>query len=345
MDELTEKLQQLEQTVRRRKRERQQAEADRVHQLSLFEETLPKPNGQPRFPTLFTRLPIFKPVRYRETLDTDWKEGQRIETNWGSVTRFGPGLNCYDEDVLIAIYHLCRQKRLRGPGNRMPVPILSQVQRPGEDATVEASIESVEVLIGETTAVQIGRFLGKDRNGRVAGTHLQQIRESIHRLSLTRLFIKGGPIKARRSTSFFEITDIGESDEAAPKAPNEYNPETDYRGKILFQFSPIALLLLEQYTYINMNVRLELGMIGKAVHKFLSSQPRKYEIRLDKLQDIIGADHIPRKRFKYELNKELEIMQMDGWLESYEFIANADKKAPETGMSYKLKTTRPAANA
>lgn len=279
------------------------------HQLTLFEELLPSPSGNPQYPTLFTRCPVFAPVKERKSLDTDWENGHVIETSWGRIVRYGPGLDCTDEDVLIAIYHLCQQKRLKGPRKDMPVPVLRVVtDRFGERQ--EGYDEEVEVLAGTITAYQVCKFLGRvDRNGKVDGNQLKVTRQSIKRLVLTKLFIVNSNYEKEGTVSFFD-----------------YIGDQDYRGELFIQFHPVVVRLLKEYTYIDINIRRHLADVGKAVHKFLSSQPRQYEIGLEKLKTAIGYPR-PMKKFKGALIAEMDKLVELGWLKYYE-VSGTGRRIP-----------------
>lgn len=297
MKESTELKAQLE-TLANKAKARKRKAAQPTTQLGLpFVELLaPETGSTTRYPTLLTRIPIFSAIRDRSKLDTDWVHGDRIETPWGAITRFGPGIDIFDEDTLIALLRLCAQKRLTGARRAMPVPAL-RVIRSGEamNEDDQSADEKITVISGTVTATEINNFLGRG----LGGTNLAATRASVRRLALTQCLFENEQLEKEGVTKFFD-----------------YAGDRDFRGMIQIQFSPAMTQLLQSYTYLDLNIRRNLTDTGKAIHKFLSAQPKAYEIGLDKLRAIIRFTGEP-KEFRRTLSQILEQLIDMGWLASY----------------------------
>jgi hypothetical protein len=281
-------------------------------QLDLpIEELLPVETGQSKYPTLLTRVPLFSPVANRTVLDTDWIKGEVYATPWGSIRRIGPGLDIYDEDTLIALFRLCRSRKLHGKREALPIPALRVVDDEHGERR-EGGQEEASVYIGTTTAYAVNRFLGRDTGGK----DLRACRESIQRLGVTSLFFHKSDLHKEGKTGFFD-----------------YIGDDNCHGEITIQFRPAMYRLMESnYTYIDIAVRRQLSDVGKSVHKFLSSQPQEYAISLDKLMAVVryAGDSKEFKRVLMGTTKkigQLEKMKRLEWIKSYE-ISGTGRKTP-----------------
>lgn len=114
-------------------------------------------NNEARLPQRLATLPFFRPVKNRSLFDTDVNHGERVTTQWGYVIRFGPGLNLFDEDTLLAMFNLCA------------VRLLCYQQEHDHPVTIHA---------GYLTPTEINRFLGRD----LSDDTLKETRQSIRRL-------------------------------------------------------------------------------------------------------------------------------------------------------------------
>ena len=96
---------------------------------------------------------------------------------------------------------------------------------------------------------------------------------------------------------------------------------------LYIQFSPIMATWLESaYTYIDWNLRKQLRSdVGKAVHRFLSGQPRQYSIGCKKLQATIGHSG-PYKHFMADLREALAQLTEAGWIQASEIEGNGRKQ-------------------
>lgn len=255
------------------------------------------PNNE--FPTLLTRLPIFVPgraARQKENLDQDL--ALPFETSWGAGRKFGPPLSVYDEDTLMALGRL-RQNALEGKPSKLPKPVSSK-QLGSDD---EVLVHVVYCMISD-----IEEMCGTSKGGRNRALRLASIR----RLAGTR-------IELTRKTS------AGEAGTTINLLDVNWHEYED-NSRLYIQFSPqVADWLISAYTYIDWSVRQELSNdVGKAVHRFLSSQPRTYSIMAKKLQETIGHTST-YKEFMRDLRLSLTQLADLGWLEAFELSGNGRK--------------------
>lgn len=256
-------------------------------------------------PTFFTRVPLFAPgfSRSQRALIEDAR--LKITTSWGSVIRNGPALTIYDEDTLYALVHL-RDSRIVAPMEYLPTgsDLSSELVLDGE-ADPRPVVHWTRCLISD-----IQRFLGRSDGGRSAKDTL----ESIKRIARTSLeFETEIPHIAQRGgilRIYDVLWDCWEKDSV-----------------IFVQFSPVIAKWLEKdFTYIDWEVRRQLTDTGKAVHRFLSSQPRLYSIGCEKLRSTIFYMR-DFKSFMRDLRSILTQMQQIGWLDSFE-ISGTGRKTP-----------------
>jgi hypothetical protein len=275
---------------------------------------IPPPGMPSRYPTLFTRLPFFIASSKRDLADTDFS-GELIDSQYGSVRRYGPGLNVYDEDTLIAVLRLGQQHCVSGviPGT----PIVNR--RTGEiieDSS--ASLRVVTVHVGDLTAYEINKWLGRS----TGGDALLECRASVRRLSLTMLEIieynrgagkEGTPSREGR----FQLFQFKGSSEAS--------------AMFTVQFTPEMVDLLSSYTRLDMRIRMELTDVGKAVHRFLSSQVTNEHVqyRLRTLRDLTGY-RSPLRKFKAALEQQLNLMREFGFILEWSFVGSGGPRTPYT---------------
>ena len=91
-------------------------------------------------------------------------------------------------------------------------------------------------------------------------------------------------------------------------------------------FTPAMAAWFEKaYTYINWNVRRQLSDTGKALHRFLSGQPKHYEIHVKKLMTALGY---PReyRRFTTDLRVACQQLKDCGWLTDWTIEGNGRKR-------------------
>ena len=262
-------------------------------QLSLFElEQRGRFTQYPitpssEFPSILARIPIFVPgLRTSQNKLLDKDNALRFKTPWGTGRKHGPPLSVYEEDTLIALAML-RQKRLIGKGSKLPVPISDILQ----------SGESVNVDVLFTTLSEIEDLCGNTRSGH----NLKARLAAIKRLAGTRLeFERMADDKVPKGTTI-SILDVAWE-------------KWDREAVLYIQFSPVMARWLEKaHSFINWNVRMKLTAPGKAIHRFLSSQPKHYQIGVEKLRSTIGY---PRdiKYFLRDLRETLRRLEELGWL-------------------------------
>ena len=258
---------------------------------------------QNEFPTLLTRIPIFVPGRarrQRERLDQD--HSLPFRTSWGTGRKFGPPLTVYDEDTLMALGRL-RHNMLIGNPAKMPYPV-SRLYASEEDPDVH-----VHVVLCMLSDIQA--MCGTSVGGRNNKLRLQSVR----RLSATKIELnKETRDKVRFAGTTIDLVHV------------RWDVYED--NAILYvQFSPIMAHWLERaYTFIDWNLRRRLRTdVGKAVHRFLSSQPRKYQMFTRKLQTTIGHDG-PYKYFMADLREALQQLQEAGWVREYTILGNGRKQ-------------------
>ena len=240
-------------------------------QLSMLDDLQPAPiesilpattQSDSKYPTLLSIVPLFA-AGDRENYTTDQNKGLVYPIKNGRIRRIGPGLDVYDEDTLIAILQLM-EKKVVGPRQAMPVAL---------PALDNEEINQTTVYKGTVTAPRINSFLGRGDGG---ADH-ERTRDSIRRLANQRLWFES--LDSADAEAMEGVTDFF-----------QYMGKSDLRGELLIQISPQMVNLLQQYQIIDMTVRVKLNDAGKAVHRFLTAQPDKFDISLDDLAEAICYD-------------------------------------------------------
>ena len=253
---------------------------------------------QSEFPTFLTRLPIFIPGRrstQREMLDDE--NALAFSTPWGNGRKHGPPLTVYDEDTLIGIGRL-RQKLLIGKPSQLPMTV-SEVYRHQHDQDVR-----VHALYCMLTDIQ--SICETSRGGQNNKLRLN----SLKRLAATSIEFD--------ANTFDKYTGTGSTVKLIDVAWRHY-----YDNAVLYiQFTPVMADWYEKaYTYINWTIRRQLTDTGKAVHRFLSGQPKHYEIHVKKLMMTLGY---PReyRRFTGDLRTACQQLRECGWLLEWKIEGN-----------------------
>lgn len=308
-------LEQEEDDIRRERKHQSRLQPLRGHrhqsiiesaQMSLFdgarrghyEKLTLQPSNE--FPSMLARLPIFVPGRrtnQRSLIDPN-DNSMPFQTPWGAGKKHGPPLTVADEDTLMALGML-RQNRLEGRGSRFPISV-SDVLGKGSDS-------SVHVLF--TTISEIEAQFGNKKSG-----HAYKLRlESIKRLAGTRIEFETLSDKAIVKGTMISILDV---------AWQRWEQE----AVLYIQFSPVMAHWYENsYSYVDWNVRMTLPPTGKAIHRFLSSQPKSYQIFTEKLRATVGYPRAP-KYFLRELREALGLLENVDWLKSYTIEGNGRAK-------------------
>ena len=258
---------------------------------------------QNEFPTLLTRIPVFVPGRARKQRDRlDNDNALPFKTSWGTGRKFGPPLTVYDEDTLMALGRL-RQNMLIGAPGKMPYPV-SKLYASADEPDVH-----VHVVLCMLSDIQA--MCGTSVGGRNNKLRL----ESVRRLAATKIeFNKETRDKVRFSGTTIDLVHV------------KWDVYED-NAILYIQFSPLMAHWLERaYTYIDWNLRRTLRTdVGKAVHRFLSSQPKTYQIFTRKLQGTIGHTG-PYKHFMADLREALGQLRDAGWIHQFEIAGNGRKK-------------------
>ena len=285
--------------------ERAQLNLFNMERVGRFDAIPISPSNE--FPTFLTRVPIFIPnSRSSQNNMLDEDNSLPFKTSWGTGRRFGPPLNTYDEDTLFALAKL-RQNLLVGSPSKMPVPV-SEMYADTQDHKVHVHTVFCKL-------VDIERVCGNTR-----GTKNYEKRlASIKRLAATRIELDQKTrskleLSETRKGTFIGLLDV--------------HWETFEQDAVLFiQFHPIVANWLENFrTYIDFEIRQKLDPVGKAVHRFLSGQPKTYSINVVKLRDTIHylGEH---KKFMAKLRACLKKLQNEGWIEAWE-ITGTGRRIP-----------------
>jgi hypothetical protein len=277
----------------------------------LFETFLPvTPNSHSRYPSLFTRVPLFEPLQDRSERDTKgWgpNDADTYETGDLRIERFGPGLSIYDEDTLIAILQLGAERSLRGPRSMINRTLKTVDGRGDGDPN---AIE--EVLMGSVTPFKVNRYLLRGTGGEA----LKQCQQSIDRLAVTQLLFIFEKAQKKMSAKFFE-----------------YLADFDAKENTYFRIDPVMVKLLREYAEFDLTLRRKLSDTGKSVHRYLSGQDADNRIPLADLMHHISYQG-EMKEFKRVLTGgrgnykgQLEILKDEQWLLDFE-ITGTSRKTP-----------------
>lgn len=264
-----------------------------------------KPENE--FPTLLTRLPIFRPTRrtHQQRLQ-DIDNALAFSTPFGEGKRHGPPLTVRDEDTLIALMRL-RSKRMYGRPKQLPVEIADIYEGKGGRVGVHTTLCTLDDILTELKLTD-------------GGANYQRTFESIKRLGATTL-----ELNLKTHDRYLGSVQTGRMVQLMHVQWQVYDKD----GLIVVLFPPvIAQWLDEEYTYIDFSLRLQLDDLGKCLHRFLSGQPKRYHTQALKLADTIGYDG-PAKNLKQRLGKSLDRLMELEWLKAYEWRGNG-RKTPLT---------------
>ncbi len=286
-------------------------------QLSLFEQELKgrftkiRVSPESEFPTFLTRLPLFRPAKRSNQRDfLDEENAMPFVTPWGVGKKHGPPLTVYDEDTLIALGRL-RQNCLTGVPHRLPLPIPDHYQSKGK--------QDVDVHVAQIMISDVQKMCDTELSGQANRMRLN----SIKRLAATVIEFDNRTADNRliNGTSV-KLIDVAW----------QYYEEN---GLLYVQFTPVMASWFEnEYSYIDWKVRQKLSDTGKAVHRFLSGQPKKYQIFTKKLMSTIGYVR-SHSRFIGDLRKVMDQLENTGWIVNWEIVGTG-RSTPR-----KLLYTRP----
>lgn len=255
------------------------------------------------FPTLLTRLPIFRPSQRRKQQSIqDLDNAVPFDTPWGRGRRVGPPLTIRDEDTLIALMRL-RDRVLCGPASELPATVRDFYARKQSGQT--------EVHRVVCTVNQINEELGLTDSG----TNFKNTFESVKRLNLAKIELEqdteGGKSRVGGAFDLIELRWL----------------VYERHGLLDVIFKPMmAHWLKSAYTYVDWKTRMQLTNLGKAIHRFLSGQRHHYSIELDKLARTVGYDGRREHMKKHMLAACQELVAL-GWLEEAS-VRGTGRKTP-----------------
>lgn len=260
-------------------------------------------SGSYQLPTILTRVPIFMPIQrkgQREFLDDDL--ALHFDTPWGHGRRHGPPLSIYDEDTLLALDKL-RSCRLFGDRSQFPIKTTRNTgQRNSCVHAVVCNLDDIQ---------KVCRTARGGKSNRLRYESVKRLAATVIELNAKTSNVNG------EMTSQFKLID--------------FDGERFDNDAILYvQFSPLVSHWLEKSsTLIDWDVRCQLNNTGKAIHRFLSSQRKHYEIGVPKLMTAIGyTKNI--KYFSVELKRSLKKLTDElGWLTYYDIDKSNKDKYPQ----------------
>ena len=281
-------------------------------QLGLF-TTLPcQPSDE--YPTLLGRLPIFLPVhRSKQKKHLDKDNAYAFETPFGSGRRFGANLSIKDEDILYALLRL-RRKKIRGLPSKLPIHE-NDIYGRDEDGFVT-------VFATYCTIADIHHELGIGNSG----GNYEETLDSIKRLNSCTI-----ELELRKHDKYLGNIKKGTSIDLLKVV---WNILDEYQT-VYVQFNPVVVRWIENdFTYVNWETRRQLkGDVEKAMHRFLSTQPKYYERKVSEIAATIGL-LLPSNKIRSTLEAAIKNLVKIGFIQEYE-ISGTGRRTP-----FVLKTWR-----
>lgn len=287
------------------------------------EELFPsRSDPKAHYPSGFTSIPIFRPVKHREEFDTNWGEGHHYECLGGAISQFGPGLNIYDQNTYLALLHLASKTKV--------TETVITKSKNGEDAYLADGLEGLPIeskrikLRGRVTRYELNDYLNRGRSS----PRLEATMASLVRLAKT-------TIQYRRDPFFKgEVLELAGIEAVTHLLSFKMSTEDD--GSIDVEFeSGITEMLLAAYAEVDINTKMKLSDVGQSLLIFLSGhKDTKIPIESNELQQILGFAGAPSK-FKESLvgskSKvgQLALMVELGILKSFK-VAGTGRKVPIT---------------
>jgi len=285
-----EKLANLEQQAKEAKF---RAAKDKISRGALpIVQVLPMPEEDgavAKIPTFFARMPIFSAAKPFHAPP----EGEKLETAFGRVTRFGPGLSMTDEDIFMHTYRMCHQKLIRGP--KMAHKGLSLVPLHSDGNTdltreqMDQMLAEVDVVAGESTFYRIASTLNRiraeseaDLKHKINGTRIEDVKDSLERMARVNLKIWRPDSEIFTYMNLFYLS-----------GHENREGKADTGSGFTIYFHPGVVEMMRVYTLQSLHIRYQLSDIGKAVYRYCSSQlwgqRTELRIRLEKLQPYTGS--------------------------------------------------------
>ncbi|WP_078485107.1 hypothetical protein [Solemya pervernicosa gill symbiont] len=255
---------------------------------------------QSEFPTLLTRIPIFVPgIRSKQSKLIDQDNALPFETPWGKGRKHGPPLTVYDEDTLIAIAKL-RQNLLIGQPANLPCP-LSRLYQRKNNTTDDVHVHVLYCMLSD-----IQTECGVKKGGKANQLRL----DSIKRLAAITIELDNKTANKYVGTgTTIKLIDVVWQD-------------YEENSILYIQFTPVMARWLEsEFTYIDWALRKKLTAPGKAIHRFLSGQPKSYEIHAKKLMATIQYPRAYNK-FMVDLRSTMSKLKENDWIGNWEITGN-----------------------
>lgn len=297
------------------------------------------------YPTTLTRIPLFPPGHKSKRIqkkamdrsaagDAVWEP---LASAWSrsAVFKSGPDLGTYDEDTLIGMIQL-RSDAFLGPPRAMPLGMpASPAARHGmAPALQEPEVDECVWFVSTFSLDQLETRIRGPRPARGWGGQALALRlESIHRLSavlfgftvtLDETFEYGrGPFRLFRMDTLGSGSDV----------------------HFYVQWDPLLSKQLECYrSYIDLAVRRELSPLGKALHRFLTSQvcDGRYAIPFDRMIEAIGAVGEPAK-LRFQCREQIRRLIELGFLAAGTIAKTGRSRAWTTEVIYAQRRRRTGA--
>lgn len=245
--------------------------------LSLdFKELDISPPEAARLPLLFCNAPFFKPTDNRKRGSTGWDddEGESFREGDWEWHRFGPGLNTYDLETLVAVYQLVNMNTRSSERNfkLIHTALASGASRTTPKTIGEIGIADDIVITGEieerrqfgvVTPTSINSYIGRSVNDRA----LDECRASIRRLG--------------KQTSKFVNHKTGKSQYPVPF----FNVIENEAGAFVINFPPEIISILRNFIDFNLRVYRQLTDLGQAMMLWMRPLKGEHSILLtDALQ-------------------------------------------------------------
>jgi hypothetical protein len=260
------------------------------------------------FPTLLARIPVFPPLdrgKQKGLLDKD--NALAFDTPFGRGRRHGPPVTTDDEDRLIALMRL-RKRRVIGKAGQLPIPLSGTPYTPNGEGQLR--VHWVCCTISQ---------IHEEMNISNSGLNYETTLDSLKRLNAIVL-----EVETKKQSLYFGDSRKGTAFKLVDIVWELFHDH----GVVTAQFSPIVALWLEsQSTYLNWEVRKELkGRNARALHRFLSTQPKHYCKEVMYIAQAISWEGEKRRMMKPFASILERLVALD-WLTHFE-ISGTGRKVP-----------------
>lgn len=246
---------------------------------------------------LVALLPLFKATKLRSKHTRSCDNPEIFETSWGPIKRWGPGLNVYDEETLLALAHLSPSK-LDTPSQEMVGQLRMTTSHLTDDETPYPPLDElwpgrpICVQSGGTTIVQICQLLGDT-------PHVSRMRrESMNRLCNTRFVHRiAKDIRLQQPESFGPMLQVSKNGELLhdiewSQGFFDYKGRPDFQGRFEIDWTPMYSEVSSAYRVIDYEVYRGLkGNYAKLIYKlfvWVMASQRRFTIGFQRLSRHIG---------------------------------------------------------